>query len=216
MPEFWHNLTRDLINTSGLEWVAGLLAIAYLLLAIREHIACWYAAFASTLIYTVIFFDIRLYMESLLNIYYLGMTIYGWKQWRRRPADLTNHAVKPVISWSWKIHLGLVSATAAVALGNGYLLAAYSDASFPYLDSLTTWFAVVTTYLVTQKELQNWLYWIIIDAVSIGIYLQKGIALTAVIFAAYIVIAVFGWLAWRRHLRAQATHCPGGHCEVTA
>jgi nicotinamide mononucleotide transporter len=80
---------------------------------------------------------------------------------------------------------------------SGGLLSEYSDAALPHLDSLTTWGAVVATYMVARKILENWVYWFVIDAVSVGLYLNRGLFLTALLFVGYLVLIVIGYRSWR-------------------
>jgi len=200
MSDFFNLFLQQLIDTSVWEWIAVNLAFAYLILAVKESVWCWPAAFGSTAIYTVLFFDVKLYMESSLNIYYLLMAIYGWYQWQY---VTEGSKLKPVHVWSLKKHLTLIIITSFLIITSGYLLEQYTSQDFAYIDSFTTWFAVITTYMVTQKVLENWIYWVVIDVVSIYLYLQKGFALTAVLFVCYVVIAIIGWFKWRQHYRAQ-------------
>jgi nicotinamide mononucleotide transporter len=200
MSDFLDLFLTQLGDTSAWEWLAVLFAIIYLLLAVKENIWCWPAAFISTAIYSTLFFDVSLYMESSLNIYYLVMAIYGWYQWSPKGQD---EKVKPVIQWTLKRHLIIIITTSLVILLSGKMLELYTDQDFAYLDSFTTWFAVITTYMVTQKVLENWIYWIIIDLVSIYLYLNTGFALTSVLFMSYVIIAFYGWLQWKKHLLEQ-------------
>lgn len=177
------------------EGVAVVLAIAYLLLAAREHVACWACALVSTAIYIGLFWNVSLLMESALNGYYLLMAVYGWWQWRSGGADGTGVAIR---RWRWPTHAVAVTGVCAAAALNGYLLAEHTSAAWPYVDSFTTWGAVVTTFMVTQKILENWVYWFVIDAVSIPLYVDRGLYATACLFAVYLVIVVFGFLSWRR------------------
>lgn len=177
------------------EPAAVALAVAYLLLAMRENRLCWYAAFVSTAIYTVLFWDAALLMESALNFYYMAMAVYGWYAWR-----FGGSAHQGVAIHTWRLgHHALALAGIALATAvSGSLLAAHTEAALPYLDSFTTWSSVFTTYLVARKVLESWLYWIVIDSASIYLYLERGLELTAALFAAYVVLAVIGWFAWRR------------------
>ena len=213
--------TQQIIATSLWEWLAVLLALAYVLLAVRESRWCWPAAFVSTAIYSLLFFDVNLYMESALNVYYLLMAVYGWQQWRPVvsaatdagnvnlntdvSSKLSSNKVtsKTIIVWSWRLHLSLITGISALVFVVGYWLASNTDQDFAYVDSFTTLFAVLTTYMVAKKELHNWLYWIVIDSVSIYLYLEKGFALTAVLFGAYLLIALFGWFKWLQHYHLQ-------------
>lgn len=200
LNDFIRLFLEQLSATSIWEWCAVVLAIAYVLLAMVENIWCWPAAFISTAIYSVLFFDVSLYMESLLNIYYLLMAIYGWYQWRFKTAG---EAIKPITVWSVKQHLKITLTTVVLILLSAELLQLYTDQDFAYVDSFTTWFAVITTYMVAQKVLENWLYWIVIDSVSIYLYWQKGFVLTAVLFVGYLIIALVAWYRWKQRYYQQ-------------
>ncbi|WP_445363993.1 nicotinamide riboside transporter PnuC [Microbulbifer sp. ANSA003] len=175
------------------EVAAVILALAYLLLAMREKIICWYAAFVSTAIYLFLFWDVSLLMESALQVFYLLMAVYGWWQWRNhrnRQDDLRIHR------WSGKTHSIVIGATLILTLLIGYLLDRNTSAALPYLDSFTTLGAIVTTYMVTRKVLENWLYWIVVDGASIYLYLDRELYLTAVLFMLYLVLVVIGYFQW--------------------
>ena len=187
---------------SGWELTAVLLAVAYLLLVMRENIWCWPAAFFSTMIYTVLFWESALLMESVLNGYYLLMAVYGWYAWTHAGKDSalsnTDGSQRAITSWSAGRHVRIIGVLALASLAIGFLMANYTHADFAYLDAATTVFSVFATYLVAQKILENWLYWLVIDAASIYLFLNKGFYLTAVLFAGYCVLAVAGYLQWRK------------------
>ena len=203
MNAWLQSLLSTVLSMSPWELAAVIFAITYVLLAVRENVLCWFFAFLSTAIYTVLFWDVSLLMDSALNVYYMAMAVFGWYQWTRGG---TNGAAKPlaVRSMSIKQHALVIAIIAVLSIVSGYLLNEHSNAAWPYVDSFTTWASVITTYLVTQKYLQNWLYWIVIDAVSVPLYIDRGLNLTALLFVAYIVIAVFGYFSWRRHFYEQA------------
>ncbi|ADN75802.1 nicotinamide mononucleotide transporter PnuC [Ferrimonas balearica DSM 9799] len=187
---------------SGWEAVAVLLAIAYLLLAMRRSLWCWPAAAASTLIYTVLFWKVALLMESVLNVYYLAMAAYGYWQWRfggQRGDGL------PLVRWSASTHLAVILATGMVALGVGYLMDNHTHADMAYLDAMTTCFAVVTTVMVARKVVENWLYWVVIDFASIYLYLAKGFYLTAALFVFYVGMATVAYFQWRSQYQREST-----------
>ncbi len=187
---------------SAPELIAVLLAIAYLLLAIRQSIWCWYCAAASTAIYVWLFVDAKLYMESLLNAFYFVMAIYGWHVWT---SGRTEDHQRPVVTWPWRTHVIAVAVIAIASTLSGFLLQRFSDAAFPYIDSLTTWSAIWATFLVARKVLENWWYWLVIDLASIFIYLARDLELTALLFAAYVMMIPFGLFSWWRSMPAQQT-----------
>ena len=189
----------ELAAMSPWEGVAVVLAIAYLLLAVREHPACWACALVSTIIYTALFWNVSLLMESLLNVYYMLMAIYGWWLWQRGGA---RRRALAITRWRVRRHLLVIGGVVVAAVVTGTLLSRYSGAAWPYVDSFTTWGAIVTTWMVAQKVLENWLYWLVIDAVSIPLYIDRGLYLTATLFALYLVIVMFGFVQWKREYAA--------------
>jgi len=171
-----------------------LLAVVYLVLAIRQNIWCWAAAAVSTLLYLFIMYRANLYMESALQIFYLAMAAYGWYEWRHGGAGGEE---LQVTTWPMRYHLFALAAVFGLVLISGELLTRYSAAALPFLDSFTTWGAVVATFMVARKILENWIYWFVIDAVSIGLYLSRELYFTAALFAAYLVMIVIGYRKWR-------------------
>ena len=173
------------------------LAIAYLVLAIRQNILCWFAAFASSLLYMVVFFGARLYMESALQIFYAAMAVYGYTQWKYGGAE---HAGIEIATWSVRQHVLALGVIALLSGSLGWLMSR-TDAAFPFVDSFTTVAAIVTTFMVARKILENWLYWFVIDGISVLIYFARGLELTAALFIVYLVLIVVGfrrwWLDWR-------------------
>ena len=120
----------------GLETIAVLLGVAYLLLAMRENSLCWYCAFVSTGIYIWIFGDVSLYMESALNAYYMLMAVYGWYQWQR--GGNSSNGIQ-LCYWQLNQHLLAIGLVLILSLLSGYLLTQNTDARMPYIDSFTTW-----------------------------------------------------------------------------
>lgn len=195
MIDFITSVVNELLASSRWEFAAVLLAIAYLWLAMKQNQWCWPAAFVSTMIYTVLFWESALLMESALNAYYLLMAIYGWWAWHKKEEG---GDTKAIVSWTLATHAKVIIGLSLVSLVGGYLMANYTHADFAYLDTLTTVFAVFTTWMVTQKVLENWLYWLAIDAVSIHLYLEKSFNLTAALFMCYCVMVILGYIQWRK------------------
>lgn len=185
------------VNLPWLELVAMLLALAYVILAAQGSIWCWPAAFMSTALYTVIFYDVSLLMDSILNIYYLVMAVYGYWLWQKNnQQEEHNQQGFSVISLSMLWHAKVAIVLTLISIVLGYIMANYTHADFPYLDTFTTVFAIFATYLVTQKILENWLYWLVIDFVSIYLYLEKELHPTAFLFMIYVLIAAYGYIKW--------------------
>jgi len=184
---------------SAAEVVAVLLAVTYLLLVIRQNILCWAAALASVLIYLVIFFNAHLYMESILQIFYAAMAVYGWYQWKYGGVG---HQGLRIITWRLHHHAIVIGGILVSTVAFGWVLSA-TDAALPYLDSFTTVAAVVTTYMVTRKVLENWAYWFVIDGLSVYLYVSRELYLTAGLFVLYLVMIVIGFRCWWRDWRTE-------------
>jgi nicotinamide mononucleotide transporter len=182
------------------EMLAVFLSVSYLLLAIKQNLWCWIAAFFSTLIYSILFFDASLLMDSALNIFYLVMAVYGWYSWKYGNIKAQNEELN-ISTYGMAKNIKIIIVLILVSLVLGYIMANYTSADFAYLDTFTTVFAVFSTYMLTKKVIENWLYWVVIDAVSIYIYIQKGFYLTAVLFAVYTVLAVVAYIKWKNEYK---------------
>lgn len=194
----WDQLTDLFANISALEAWAVVFASAYLLLVIRQSIWCWPAAFISVLLSFVLFAGARLYMQSLLQLFYGGMAVYGWYQWRH--GGVEHHGVS-ISTWSLGAHIGAIGSIAIFGVAIGFGLSR-TQAALPYLDSLTTVAALVTTFMVARKVLENWIYWFVIDAASAYLYAARGLPLYAALFVLYLVLVVIGFIQWWREWRA--------------
>ena len=200
MQDFINSLIQSINLITNWEAVAMILAIAYLLLAIKQSLWCWVAAFFSTLIYSIIFFDVSLLMDSALNVYYIVMAVYGWYSWKYA-GKLQEEELK-VTSYGLNKNIQIISILTIISLILGYIMANYTSADFAYVDSFTTVFAVFTTYMLAKKVLENWIYWIVIDTISIYIYIKKGLNLTAVLFAIYTILAFIAYKNWKEEYEA--------------
>lgn len=191
---------------SFLEAVAVILGFAYIYLAMKENSLCWYAAFGSTAIFSWLFFDVSLVMESALNVYYLAMAVYGWYVWNHNTSSPKNNSQPKTISvstWSVKRHILSISVVIALSLTSGYFLNNHTTAVMPYLDSFTTWGAVLTTYMVAKKILENWIYWIVIDTLAIYLYIDRELYLVALQMAVYVILCFIGFKAWYKSYKSE-------------
>jgi len=204
-PSFFDAASSGILNAiqvmSYWEVLAVVLGVAYLVLAMRENSWCWYAAFGSTAIFSWLFFDVSLVMESALNVYYLAMAIYGWYIWNKPKDEISKSGGVSISTWSGQRHIIAISGVIILSLLSGYLLNNHTTAVMPYLDSFTTWGAVLTTYMVANKILENWLYWLVIDTVAIYLYLDRELYLTALLMIIYVVLAIFGFKMWLKTYR---------------
>jgi len=187
-------ITEALEALSWLEASGVFFGLLYIYLAAKENIWCWPAGLVSVIIYIFICIDAKLYAETALQFYYLGTSLYGWYHWQNQKTK----EELPISTMSAREHFLFIGLGAIITLGVGYGLTTYTDASIPYIDSFTTVFSLFTTWLVTRKVLENWLYWIIVDSVGAYQYFYKELYLTSFLFALYVVIVVFGYIKWRK------------------
>ena len=160
----------DFLQANWFEIVAALLAIAYLVLAMMQDVRCWVAWIISSLMYLFVMYSAGLYMEALLQIFYIFIGFYGLYQWRFK-SDL-NESLK-ISTWSARNHLIIIGVLIFLTFVSGYILTIYTTAASPFVDAFTTWGAIAASYLVAKKILENWFYWFVIDFVSV--FLLKSI-----------------------------------------
>ena len=183
------------------ETAAVLLAIAYLVLAIHQNILCWVAVMISALIFMGVFYSALLYMQSALQIFYVGMAIYGWYQWRYAGDEGTGVQIRTLTVVR---HIQVIAGISATALLLGWIMSR-TDTPFPYAEAFITVAAIVTTFMVARKVLENWLYWFVIDSISVYLYVSRELYLTALLFVFYLVMAVIGFRRWWRDYLAGAS-----------
>ena len=185
----------DFLQANWFEIFAAILAIAYLILAMLEDIRCWVAWIISSLMYFFVMYSANLYMEALLQIFYIFIGLYGLYQWRFK-ADKKD-ALK-ITTWSVKNHLIVIGALVFLTSLSGYVLMIYTAAASPFIDAFTTWGAIAASYLVAKKILENWFYWFVIDFVSVFLFISRELYPTALLFIVYLVLVVIGYSAWRK------------------
>ena len=186
-------------NQSIWEVAAVILSIGYIIFASRASIWCWPCALLSTGIFTVLFFDVNLLQESALNVYYLVMAGYGWFHWRG--ADAASQ--RPITRWRLKWHLIAILVTTCVALVSGWISDRWLGADFPYLNGVTVWFSVLTTFLVARKVLENWYYWLVINPTSFYILFHKDFYLTCALMVVYFIMSIYGAIEWYQQWQKQ-------------
>lgn len=191
---------EQLLATSPWEAAAALIGLAYLLLAVRRNLLCWLCAFASTSIYVVLFARAQLYMQVLLNLFYLVMAVYGFIDWRR---GRTGSGDVRIESWSVNQHVMAAALVIIASAINGWMLTRWTDSPAPYLDSFVTWGSFVTTWMVARRIIENWLYWIVVDGAAAWLYFSQGLLPTTLLFIIYLGIVVRGYFVWRREQALQ-------------
>lgn len=193
---------------SYLELVGTLLYLWSVWLIARQQILTWPVGIVSVLLFMLLFYQIRLYSDALEQIYYLVASAYGWWLWRRRGRG---EAQPFVPSLSAPRSLGLVLLlTIGLGLALGSIMGRIHEllpvlfpapAAFPYLDALTTIMSFSAMWLLAQKRLESWAYWIVVDVIGIGLYAVQGVRFIALLYVVLLVLAISGLRNWLRAAR---------------
>ncbi|MBF8162661.1 nicotinamide riboside transporter PnuC [Ectopseudomonas hydrolytica] len=180
---------------SWLELIAAGLGILAVWLTVRQNPWCWPIGLIMVLLYAWLFYDWRLYSNLLLQVLFAALQLYGWWQWTRggeRHDGRTVSRLRPA-----GVLTGLLAGSIG-ALALGYLMATHTDASSPWLDAALTAFSLVAQLWMAQKRLQCWVLWVVVDLCYVAFFLHSGLYLTAALYAAFTLLAISGWLSWRR------------------
>jgi nicotinamide mononucleotide transporter len=182
--------------TSWLERCGVVTGIICVWLAAKNNILNWPIAIVSVLIYTVIFYDSKLYADMGLQVYFLVMNLYGWYFWVKNRR--VNQTSSPVLFITANEILFSIVGIVIFTFGLGYLLHTHTDAAFPFIDSFCTACSLIAQVFLARKVLQNWLIWIFVDIIYVGVYVSKGLYATSIMYALYVYIASMGYLDWRK------------------
>jgi len=193
LQQWWQQQT--LLEIIGV--VTGLLCVY---LAALNNIWNWPIAVVSVGIYIFIFYDAHLYADMGLQFYFMVMNFYGWYYWSRKPAT---EAKTPVLLITWKETLLSIIAVIVFTFFLGYVLKYNTSASYPYIDSFCTACSLVAQVFLARKVLENWLIWIFVDVIYVGVYIYKHLDLTAVMYGIYVAIALLGYLDWKKDYKKQ-------------
>jgi nicotinamide mononucleotide transporter len=193
---------------SGLEIVAVILSALAVWLTARRHLWCWPIGLVSVLLYARIFLVAKLYSDLLLQLIFAVMQLYGWWQWKRGAPGQDSQHIQPQRLPKQGLLIGLLAGVAGSVM-LGYVMASFTDAHIPWLDSALTSFSLVAQFWMARKYVANWWLWIAVDIIYVGVYVYKDLNLTAGLYAGFIVLAVIGLRSWQRQL-------PGNHPPAAA
>ncbi len=178
-----------------LEIIAAALVLANIVLVALRSLWNYLFALLAVSVYAYIFFDAKLYSDAGLQVFFFAVNLYGWWAWSRNKADsgaivIERLTRRGTILWI----LGSVVAI----LGWGTMMARLTDASYPYWDAAVAMLSVAAQILMTRRYIENWHWWIIVNAISIPLYLKKDLHLTAAIYTLLLTIAIWGLIKWHR------------------
>ena len=176
-----------------LEISANLITTASILLAGRNSIHTWWTGIIGCVLFGVLFYDARLYADVALQVFFLATSISGWWAWlhgrRGEPVPITRSGVRLLLT--------LFVAGVLTTVAYGSLLFYYTDAYSPYVDSAVLMFSVVAQFLLMRRKLETWLFWLLVNTISVPLFASRGLYLTAGLYAVYWVNALVSWFVWR-------------------
>ena len=177
------------------EIVAVVVSFAGIWLTASRRMLCWPVSLVACALYFKLFLDVRLYADMVLQALFGIAILYGWIAWARGKDDAGEVVVAPLRPM--RALLGLATG-AAGAVTIGWFTSHYTDAALPWMDAGLSSFSLVAQYWTARRHAESWLLWIGVDTLYVGMFLVKGLALTAGLYAAMIVLAVLGYRQWRR------------------
>jgi nicotinamide mononucleotide transporter len=170
--------------------VFGLLSVAF---TIRQSIWCWPTGLVNVILYVAIFYQARLYSDVVLQLIYVPLQLYGWWHWlrgRQTQNELPVTRLTPAAMAIW-------AAVAAILIAaDGFIMHRYFNAALPWWDAAIAVLSLIAQYLLARKVLENWLIWIAVDILALGVYATKGLYLTTGLYGVYLVLASLGLVAW--------------------
>ena len=193
---------------SVLELVAALLGAISVYLSVRQNIWSWPTAIVNVVVYSFVFYQAKLYADMGLQVIYTGLSIYGWYEWLHGGENHTELHVTRTSPPLGALLAGIGLAGSAVL---GLFLRGATDAALPFMDSFLSSTSLVAQWMMTKKKLENWLVWIAVDVLYVGMFIFKHLYITAGLYIVFLALAVRGYIDWRRSM----TELASGH-PVTA
>jgi nicotinamide mononucleotide transporter len=191
LTQIWEGLKA----TGPFEWLAIVTGVVYIVLVMRHRRSGWIFGAISCLIQAVLFWRVQLPMQALLQLSYVAASVYGWRKWTQAGG------ARPIGVWHWRGHLVMVVVCVLSSLLLARLLA--GESAFPFTDSLVFCVGMFATWLLARVYLENWAYWIVIDAMSVYLSYRQGLFAVALLYASYLGIATAGLVDWIRTRRGQ-------------
>lgn len=188
-----------------LEYFGVLTGLLYLILEIKQHRAMWIVGFVTSLVYVFVFFFSKIYADMGLNLYYVAISIYGFWQWSRQgktsPHEKKSSPTDSLILYrnlTWPLLAGICMAILALFAALYFLLHQFTDSPIPAGDAFTTSVGIVATWMLARRIIQHWLFWIIVNFVSVYLYYLRGLYPTMFLYFCYAILAIAGLYTWKK------------------
>lgn len=188
------------------ELIAAALGFVAIFLQIKQNVWYWLVSIIMVTMYIYIYIDAKLYADMSLQIYYLAISFYGWYMWLFGK-QVNDHKEELCVSSTSPRLLKYLSVLSVVLfMAIAWFLIQFTNSDLPYWDSFTTSLSFIATWMLARKKIENWLIWVVVDAVSVGIYIYKGLFPTAVLFFFLTILAVVGYQKWKSDMKVNVRY----------
>jgi nicotinamide mononucleotide transporter len=190
---------------SYVELIGTILYLWSVWLISRRHVLTWPVGIVSVILYMALFYQIRLYSDTLEQVYYLGASILGWWVWNKSPKN--NGQITDVRTSNWSTIFLWIAITAVVSVVTGIFMSRIhvllpaifpEAASYPYLDATTTIMSFSAMWLMAHKKTESWFYWIVVDIIGIGLYFVKDVKFVSLLYVVLLILAINGLRMWNK------------------
>lgn len=182
---------------TGTEVIAVIFGLLCVGLTIRQNIWCWPTGLIQVVLYIAIFYRVKLYSDMILHAIYVVLQIYGWYHWLYGGKD---HGKLAISKMAFRGFFTWICIAVGGTIVWGWGMATLTDAALPYWDAFIIVSSLIAQWLMTRKQLESWIFWILVDIVAIGVYFYKSLFLTSGLYAVFLVLASMGFIAWRNSL----------------
>ena len=186
---------------SPLEIIAVIISIIGVTLTIRRNMWCWWFNFVAFVLYAYLFYEFKLYGETILQFFFMGMNFYGFYYWFKGKQQDHEIRIEPIATKTVMLQMGFAAIGGLIF---GLILKHFTDAAVPMLDSQLAAFSLLATYWTSRKHIATWVLWVFVDIVYVGMFIYKDLFLTAGLYTAFVALAAFGWWQWQQVKKKQA------------
>ena len=197
-------MAGELLSWGCQHWVeiaGALLGVMYVFLSVKQNILTWLLGLLTSFLYIFVFFDSGFYADMTLQFYYVWVSIYGWIIWAKGKPTNYGKEELPVSRTNKKMAIILLGISFLLWGLIWFILKKFTNSPVPVGDSFITSLSIVATWMLARKKIEHWLVWIIVDSVSLLLYIYKELYPTVVLYAIYTVAAIWGYIVWKKDLR---------------
>lgn len=197
-----HNSFLEWLLVNKIEVLGAILGILYIIFSIKQNLLTWPTGLLTSVLYVIVFFQSKFYADMGLQVYYVVISIYGWYYWLKGTKKDEGKKV-PVKQVSRRLWIKLSTITIVIYFTILFILIKFTDSEVPFMDSLTTAFSIIATWMLARKYIEHWLIWIFVDLFSAGLYIYKNLWATSILFIIYTFMAAVGFYQWKKDLKLQ-------------